>query len=626
MSKFDKLRARVRHEEGSHFRDHLSEARAFRLRVLTSVLFLCLMVGVLTYRFYHLQISNYQSYVTQSDRNRLQVRPIPPKRGLFFDARGRVVADNRAVSTLNLTIERVRDLDATIARIGEILPLSDSEIESFKKSINWRRRPYQSVPLKFDLSDEELARIAVNEYAIEGLSVEGQLVRNYPYGPLLTHTLGYVGRINEAELSRFDNDDLARYAGTDSIGKIGLEREYESILLGQPGQETIETDARGRVLRVVDEVSPKAGSDVHLFLDLDVQQKAEALMAGRRGAVVALDVASGGVLALVSTPSYDPNPFVTGISSSAYRLLNQSRDLPLFNRTIQGQYPPGSTVKPMLGLGGLKYRLISPDTKIFDPGVYQLENDERVYRDWKKGGHGGRVDLHRAIVESCDIFFYDLGFRMGVDRMHTFGDQFGMGQRSGIDIPNESTGLWPSREWKRTVRDQAWYPGNSLNMSIGQGDVLATPLQLAAMTATIARRGEYIEPRLAARIAGEATEAHIRGRVEVEPEYWSLVMESMRDVVHSARGTALVVGRGMRFEMAGKTGTAQVVGIAQDEEYDSEALAERHRDHALFVGFAPYENPQIAIAVVIENGEKSSKAGAVARDVIAEYLRVKHGG
>jgi penicillin-binding protein 2 len=324
---------------------------------------------------------------------------------------------------------------------------------------------------------------------------------------------------------------------------------------------------------------------------------------------------------MVSSPSYDPNLFVTGISEKAYRQLNQSRNLPLFNRSIQGQYPPGSTIKPLLGLGALEYGIITSKTRIPDPGFYQLENDDRLYRDWKPEGHGAHVDIHDAIVESCDVFFYDLGFRMGVDRMHAFGQFFGLGEKSYVDIPSERSGLWPSREWKKKTRGLHWYPGNSLNMSIGQGDVLATPLQLAQMTATLARKGDYIEPRLAKSVDGVPTEKIRRSNYEGEDDNWDVILKSMRDVVHGIKGTAHVVAKGMAFEMAGKTGTAQVVSIAQDGEYDSESLSERNRDHALFVGYAPFDDPKIAVAVVIENGEKSSEAGIVAREVMSEYLK-----
>ncbi len=616
----DFVKSRLAGDHHQHFRDHHSEARVFQRRVLLSLLGVIVLLGLLLYRFYDLQIINHQDYATQSDRNRIQVRPVPPNRGLFYDVEGNILADNRAVQTLSLTVERINDVEATIETLGQWVEITDRDKENFYRGLKWRRRPYQAVPLKYNLDEEELARIAVNEYALSGVSIEGQLVRYYPYGALFAHVAGYVGRINEREQAAFDEAQQLSYAGTTSIGKIGLEREYEAVLHGEVGQEQIETDARGRVLRVVDSIAPIAGENLGLFLDLDLQQKALEVMDGRRGAVVALDVETGGVLAMLSSPSYDPNLFVTGISSKDYRALTTSRDLPMFNRSIQGRYPPGSTLKPMLGLGGLEYDTITPKSRVRDPGYYQLENDERLYRDWKQGGHGATVDLYQAIVESCDVFFYDLGFRMGVDKMHAFGELFGLGALTNIDIPSESPGLWPSREWKKRERGLNWYPGNSLNMSIGQGDVLTTPLQLAVMIATMARKGELIEPRLVRTVAGVPTVPVTRSVYEGEPEHWELVLRSMKDVVHSVRGTAQSINKDLDFTMSGKTGTAQVVGIAQDEEYDSEALSERNRDHALFVGYAPAEEPKIAVAVVIENGEKSSKAGQVAKEVMRAHL------
>ncbi|WP_096085414.1 penicillin-binding protein 2 [Agaribacterium haliotis] len=609
------------HESDHHqFKDHAYEQRLFKRRVVVSLVLVFAALTVLIFRFHDLQIKQHRDFVTQSDNNRIQLRPVAPNRGLLIDARGRIIAENKAVSTLSIVVERVENLDETLAELGKLVDISERNLENFHKALKWRRRPYQPVALKYNLSDEELARIAVNEHRLDGVELQGQLVRYYPYAELFSHVGGYVGRIDEREQNRFDDEQKRLYAGTDSIGKIGLEKFYESVLLGSVGQEKIETNARGRALRVVDAQPPQAGSDIELFLDVDVQKAASEAMAGRRGAVVAIDVDSGGVVAMLSAPAFDPNLFVTGISSRDYRALNDNLDLPLFNRSIQAQYPPGSTLKPMLGLGGLEYGIISEFTRVPDPGWYQLENDERLYRDWKRGGHGAKVGLHQAIVESCDVFFYDLGKRMGVDKMHEFGNYFGLGQHTNIDVPSERKGLWPSRAWKKNVRGLNWYPGNSLNMSIGQGDVLATPLQLAAMTVAMANKGRFIEPRLAKSIAGESTQMTVRSTYEGKDANWAQVLKGMKDVVHSPRGTAQSLNRDLNFTMAGKTGTAQVVSIAQEEEYDSEALLERHRDHALFVGFAPAENPRIAVAVVIENGEKSSEAGAVAKAVMKSYL------
>lgn len=590
--------------EHHRFKDHVNEANTFTRRAALALFLVFVLFCVLVYRFYSLQVVHYDNYVTLSDRNRIQVRPVPPNRGLIYDRNGELLAENRPSFTLSLVKERVRDIDKTIARLSQLVEISESDKENFFKYLKQRRRPFEPVALRYRLDEEEMARLAVNKYDLKGVEVNAELVRFYPKGDLFAHIVGYVGRINENELNSFDEETDKLYRGTHSIGKIGLEKYYESQLLGTVGVEYIETNAHGRALRTIDEVEPQAGQDLHLHIDSVIQQAGADALARFRGAAVGIDVATGGVLAMVSTPSFDPNLFVTGISVKNYRDLNESRNLPLFNRTIQGQYPPGSTLKPMLGLGGLESQIVSIDTRIRDPGFYQLENDDRQYREWKKGGHGSSVDLHEAIVESCDIYFYDLAFRMGVDRMHEFGTHFGLGEKTDIDIPSERSGIWPSRAWKRATRGQAWYPGNSLNMSIGQGDVLATPLQLAVMTATLARRGVHMKPQLVSGIGDQAVEPAVVGQLQASDKNWDFIKHSMSDVVNNIHGTANSLGRRLNYKIAGKTGTAQVVGIAQGEEYESEALAEFHRDHTLFVAFGPVEDPRFALAVIVENGEK----------------------
>lgn len=609
--------------EPQHLKDHYQEARIFSHRMVVAVLAIVLLLGVLLARLYNLQVVNFKDYVTQSDRNRVQVQALAPTRGLIFDRQGQLLADNRPSYTLTLIKEQIGDLDMTLALLAELVELRPDELEDFNKRVGQRRRPFEEVPLSYRLSEDEIARVAVNEYRLPGVKVSAELVRDYPLNEMLAHSVGYVGRINDREVAKFDEEKYRRYSGTHTLGKIGLEKYYEDVLLGEVGYQYVETNARGRVLRVLERIAPQPGADLELFLDAHVQKAAVEALGDRRGAVVAIDVATGGVLAMVSTPSYNPNLFVTGISYKNYNALNRSLDLPLFNRTIQGQYPPGSTLKPMLGLGALHHRAVDSRYRIRDPGYYQLEGEERFYRDWKKEGHGSRVDLWQAIVESCDTYFYDMAYRMGIDSMHAFGTNFSLGKRTGIDIPSERKGLWPSRQWKRSARGLAWYPGDSLNVGIGQGDVLTTPLQLATMTATLANRGKFIQPRLVQSIDGEETEALVQQMYSVSDEHWDYIYKAMEDVVHGVRGTAQSVRRGLKYKMAGKTGTAQVVGIAQGEEYDSEALRERQRDHALFVAFAPVDAPKIAVAVIVENGEKSSKAAKVARRVIDRYLAVE---
>lgn len=611
--------------ESQHFKDHHRETRIFTVRLVVMSSVILALMGVLVYRYYHLQVVQHLDYVTQSDRNRVHVQPIPPTRGLIYDRNGLLLAENRPSYTLSVIRERTENLEATLEYLQTLVNISATDLEKFYKLMHQRRRPLEPVPLRYNLSEEELASLAVNEFRLEGVEIDAQLVRHYPQGELFAHTVGYVGRISEAELSNFDEEQYRRYSGTHSIGKNGLERHYEDILLGEVGNQNVETNARGRVQRVLERIDPKPGGDLHLYLDARMQQTATAALAGRRGAVVAIEVKTGGVLAAVSLPSYDPNLFVTGISFADFRALNESLDMPLYNRFIQGVYPPGSTIKPMVGLAGLDTGFTDASRTISDPGFFRLANTEWIWRDWKKGGHGGRVNLKQAISESCDTYFWDLGHRMGIDRIHEFGAHFGLGEVTHIDIPNERRGVWPSRDWKRGAKGQGWYPGDTINMSIGQGYVLASPMQLAVMTATIAHRGVRIRPQMVKDANDEFLAPKIEDRFEVAGSHWDTVFDSMAEVMHGVRGTARAAGANSDYRMAGKSGTAQVVGIAQGEKYDSAALKERHRDHALFVSFAPLEDPQIAVAVIVENAEGgSSQAGPVARKMMDAWLRGKY--
>ncbi len=603
--------------ELQQLKDHTSEARVFSGRVALVSLFCLLLLIVVAVRYYTLQVINHQDYVTQSDRNRIQAQPIAPTRGLIYDRNGRILADNRPSYTLSVVKERVPDLEAALTLVGSLISVSDNDLERFDKALQQRRRPYQSIPLRYRLSEEEIALLAVNEYRLPGVEVEAQLVRYYPYKELFAHVLGYVGRINDVELNNFSEEEYERYEGTFTIGKVGLERYYEDTLLGQVGSQNVEINARGRVLKTLARQDPSPGRDLRLYLDVAVQQAAYDALGGQRGAVVAIDPRNGGVVAMVSTPSFDPNLFVTGISYKDYNDLNTSLDKPLFDRVLQGQYPPGSTLKPLLGLGGLQSQTIDASTQVRDPGFFRLPNQDRVYRDWKRGGHGQAVDLNQAIVESCNTFFYTLANRMGIDTIHAFGAQFGLGSRTGLDLPSEKSGIWPSREWKRNTQGVAWYPGDSINVGVGQGYVLLTPVQLAVMTATIAARGIRYEPQI---VQPEGDLTLPLNRVDMADEQWDYVLKAMEEVVHGRRGTAKAINKGMAYRMGGKTGTAQIVGMAQNEEYDIESVDKRQRDQALFISFAPVDNPSIAVAVVIENGEHGSAAAPVARQVIDAYF------
>lgn len=611
-------------QEEQQFKDYQREARLFRNRILVMVCFMLLLVSTIVYRYYDLQVVNHEEYATQSERNRVHVQPVAPTRGLIFDRNGELLADNKPSFTLYVISSNQAELDATLELLKGLIEITPLDLEKFYKAKKQRRHSLDPVPLRYRLTEDEIARLAVNQHLLDGVEVNAELVRHYPYYDLFAHVIGYTGRISEKEVSAFTPEQTQRYAGTHSIGKNGIERSYESVLLGQVGSQNVETNARGRVMRVLDRIDPKQGSDLHLYLDARLQETAMAVMRGRRGAVVAIDVKTGGVLAAVSYPSFDPNLFVTGISVRDYRALNEDIDTPLYNRFLQAQYPPGSTVKPVMGLAGLYHGFTDVNRAIADRGFYTLPGSSRIYRDWilaKTGGGHGMVNLKAAIAESCNTYFWDLGVRMGIDRMSEFGAHFGLGMATGIDIPSERKGVWPSREWKRGAKGQAWYPGDTVNMSVGQGFVLTTPIQLAVMTATIANRGVRYRPQFVRQIGDEPVAPVIESHLDTKPEYWDAIFEGMAEVMHGARGTARRVSERAEYRMAGKSGTAQAVGIAQNAKYNSALLKERHRDHALFVAFAPVEDPQIAVAVMLENAEGgSSQAAPVARAMMDAHL------
>ncbi|MFT7223913.1 MAG: penicillin-binding protein 2 [Cellvibrionaceae bacterium] len=603
-----------------HFKDHHNETRIFSYRVSITGAVICLLAMGLLWRYYSLQVLNHEDYATQSDNNRVLVQTISPQRGLIYDRNGKLLANNRPSYILSLIPENIDDLDSTIEQLRTLITIAESHLEDFRKTLNGNRRPFQPMPLRYRMTEEEIARVAVNEYHLQGVEIEAHLVREYPTEALFAHSVGYVGKINEREWNQFTEEEVQRYRGMHTIGKVGLEKYYEDKLFGKLGYRYVEINARMRVLRTLEKQNPVPGKNLQLHLDSRLQEAALTAMNGRRGAVVALDVKTGGILAILSSPSYDPNLFVTGISHHDYDALTSSKDVPLFDRSIQGGYPPASTIKPMLALAGLTEQIISRSHKIYDPGYYKLENDDRLYRDWKREGHG-IVDIHKAIVQSSDTFFYDLAYRLGIDRIYQYGSLFGLGQKTGVDLPNERSGLWPSREWKRTTRKLPWFPGDTLNVGIGQGSALASPLQLAVMISTIANRGKYLQPRMVRTIGDELVKSPATNTIESSDSYWDYIFKAMYDVMHASNGTGRGSGYGSPYSMAGKTGTAQVVSIKQGERYDSKALQERHRDHGLFVGFAPFDDPQIAVAIIVENGESGSRSAApIARKLFDTYL------
>ena len=614
-------------------KDHSAEAEIFYERVAIGFGILIVLTLFLVGRLFYLQIIQHDIYRTRSDDNRIHVQSIPPIRGLIFDRNGVLIADN--IPTFNLTIikERVEDIDKTLATIGSLIPLSDSEIKAFQQRLKRRQRPFESTPIKLKLTEREKARIAVNRYALPGVQVEARLVRHYPMGALMAHAVGSVRRINEDDLQKLDS---ITYSGTDHIGKIGIEKSYERSLLGEVGYQEVETNARGQVMKELSGTPPKPGNNLTMHVDTNLQRAASEALGDRRGSVVAIDPNSGGILAMVSKPSYDPNLFVTGIEYQTYAELRDSEDVPLFNRAVQGQYEPGSTLKPFLALAGLLSGVITPDYSVKDPGWFKLPNNQRVYRDWnwtKKGTGGhGVVNLDKAIYRSCNVYFYELAVKLGIERIHDHLTKFGFGSDMSYDLPEAHDGLVPSRAWKERVRQESWYPGDTVNIGIGQGDLLVTPLQLATAVSVLANRGRWVQPRMlkeSSLYTLPASRSRLLPNIaEGDDAAWDIVIQSMEKVVHRGNmgfgenGTAWAhIGQDIEYRMAGKSGTAQVVTIEQGEEYNEEEVDERLRKHAWFVAFAPVQKPEIALAVLVENGGGGSAIAApVARKMLDEYL------
>ncbi|MFP3342076.1 penicillin-binding protein 2 [Halomonas sp. SIMBA_159] len=597
------------------------ELRIFRVRALLAVLVVVVLTSLLVSRLGYLQIVQHDLYSTRSEKNRVRVEPLPPNRGLIYDRNGALLAENRPTYNLTFVRERVDDLDDTLALLVDLLELPEEEIEAFQVRSRQRQRPFQPALLMSDLSEEQIARLAVNRHQLPGVEVEAQLLRYYPDAEVMAHALGYVGRINAEELQDLDP---GRYAGTHFIGKTGVERFYETELHGEAGLRKVETNARGRVLRELGRTDPVPGANLTLTLDRSLQMLAYELLDGRRGSIVAIVPGTGEILAMVSTPGFDSNQFVTGIDVASYRALQEDIDLPLFNRAIRGHYPPGSTIKPFLALAGLVDGVITPDSTINDPGFYQLPNDSRRYRNWLRWGHG-RVDMERSIAVSNNTYYYTLAHDLGIDKLHEQMTNFGFGQRVAHDVQGESTGLMPSRDWKRARFNQPWYPGETLSVGIGQGYWQVTPLQLASATAALANRGHWVKPRLALRLGEEPVPQVLPDTLPdiqlANDNWWNRVYSGMEKVLTGSEGTARRTGVGLEYRMGGKSGTAQVFSLGQDQRYNADELEERLRDHALFMAFAPIEDPQIAVSVIVENaGGGSTHAAHLARAMTDAWL------
>lgn len=605
--------------------DVAAETRLFNHRAVFAMVFVLLMFGVIIINMYHLQVTSYQVYQTRSEGNRIKVVPLAPNRGLITDRNGILLADNRPVFSLELVPEEIEDMTATLNELAELIEITEDQKSDFLKEVRQQRR-FNSIAIKERLNDQEVAIISVNLHRFPGVTVEARLSRYYPFGDLFTHALGYIGRINSNDLARLEqSDQLANYAATRDIGKIGLERYYETELHGTMGYQEVEVNNRGRLIRVLRSVPANSGKNIRLNLDVGLQLTAQQIMLDKRGAIVAMDPRDGAVLAFYSNPSYDPNLFVHGISSANYNALLNSKDRPLVNRVTQGIYPPASTIKPHLALLGLETNTITPTTRIWDPGFFQLPGVEHRYRDWKRTGHGW-VDVYTAIVESCDTFFYDMGVKLGIDRISDYMKSMGFGEKTGIDILEESNTNMPSRGWKRARHNQPWFHGDTVAVSIGQGYWTVTPIQLLVSTAVLLNDGLMPTPHLVKTLTNEQGSTEIDTTLKpatpvVNPRNWQVIRDSMLQTVNTEKGTAFRAFRGATYTSGGKTGTAQIVSIAQDAEYDADSLYERHRDNAMYVGYAPADNPTIVISVTVENiGGGGSTAAPIARQMLDYYF------
>jgi penicillin-binding protein 2 len=615
-------------------KDHWAEQRLFGRRVLAATVVILLLVAAIGARLYYLQVIRHQHFSDLSQGNRIRIEPLPPSRGLILDRHGEPLALNRPAYQLELIREQTPDVEDTLARLVQIGLLAEDDLERSRRAIR-ARRGFDAVPIRLQLSEEELARFAVNRPDFPGVEVRPRLTRHYPQGGTGVHALGYVAAISEADQQRID---VANYAGTTLIGKLGVERAFESELHGETGYQQLLVNAQGRrVARVglstpqLTRREPVAGSDLYLSLDAHLQRVAEEALAGQRAAVVAIDPRNGDILAFVSTPTFDPNGFARGLTYAEYAALSSDIDIPLYDRALRGVYPPGSTIKPLVALAALELGVARPEARRLCRGAFQLPGSSHRYRDWKRSGHGS-VDMHMAIAVSCDVYFYGVSAEMGIDRMHDFLAQFGLGEETGIDIAGERTGVLPSTDWKRKAFKrkelQTWFPGETVIAGIGQGYMLTTPLQLAHATAAVAMRGQRFAPRLVRAVrdsrSGEVRELAPRPLPPVQvsdPSYWDVIIDGMVGVTNDPWGTARRSQLGAPYKIAGKTGTAQVFSIGQNERYDEKEIDERLRDHALFVAFAPADDPQIAVAVVVENGRSGSGTAApIARKVFDAFL------
>jgi penicillin-binding protein 2 len=606
-------------------RDHSAEANLFSRRAFFSALFVFCLMFLLLINLYDLQVNKHLDYQTQSNGNRIKVLPVAPNRGLIYDRNGVILAENKPVFSLELVPEEIDDLEKTLAQITQLMSITPSELARFERDRK-RQRRFKPIALRKQLTHEDVALFSANQHRFSGIDIHARLSRYYPFKDTLTHMLGYVSRINKRDAAKLQaRNEEANYAATYDIGKQGVEKFHETKLHGTVGYQQVEVNNKGRIIRVLSFEPPVPGKDIVLNIDIRLQKKAQDELAGRRGSVVITDVTTGGVLALYSSPSYDPNLFVHGISQTQYAELLNSNYSPLLNRATQGRYPPASTIKPHLALLGLEEGVITPETEIFDRGTFKLRNVAHVWRDWKKYGHG-KVDVVRSVEVSCDTFYYDLAYKLGIDRIHDKMREFGFGEFTGLDLYEESRAIMPSRGWKRATFNEPWYIGDTISVGIGQSYWNATPIQLANSLNILINRGKRFTPKL---LRGYLLDGEVE-LVDIEQKKpmiiknetnWDIVLDSLYGTVNRKHGTAHNAFRNTSYISAGKTGTAQLFSVAQDEEYVEEDVNEYLRDNAMYVGYAPYDNPQISIAIAIENaGGGSSNAAPLARQVMDYYF------
>ncbi len=606
-------------------RNHPIELRKFRLRLAVSAGFVLIFFIILYARFYYLQITQQEHYHTLAEANRISILPLVPNRGLIYDRNGKTLAQNYSAYALEIVPSKVADIDTTLDELATIIEITPNDRQRFKKLMKESKR-FKSLPIRNRLTDVEIASFATNRYRFPGVEIKARVFRQYPEKEMVSHVIGYISRINDQDLEQLElNGELNNYRGSHHIGKIGIEQSYEKQLHGITGFEEVETDAAGRSIRVLSRTPPTSGNNLILSLDLGLQAAAEKAFGDRRGALVALDPNNGEVLAFVSKPGYDNNLFIGGIDQENWSLLNNSIDRPLNNRALRGVYPPGSTFKPFMALAALELGKRTAEYSMSDPGYFSLPGVDRRYRDWKPGGHG-RVNLHKSLVVSCDTYYYSLANDLGIDNIHSFIGQFGLGKKTGIDIEGEVSGLLPSSAWKMKQYKQKWYAGDTISVAIGQGYNLATPLQLAFATMVIANNGKAYLPRLVKRIQNSQTgdiediPAKLLYSVNLKPQNLEIVKSALVDVTRPG-GTAAKAGINTAYTFAGKTGTSQVIGIKQGERYNEKSINERHRDHAMFIAYAPAENPKIALAILVENtGTGGSTAAPIARQVFDYFL------